>query len=70
MPADDLNANYVGAFDGHLPFGARPALLIVVCQVAVMYLVVHFGVGLQAKHPLATVALFIGARFARSSNGI
>jgi maleamate amidohydrolase len=29
MPADDLNANYVGAFDGHLPFGARPALLIV-----------------------------------------
>lgn len=29
MPADDLRANYAGAFDGHLPFGDRPALLIV-----------------------------------------
>jgi maleamate amidohydrolase len=26
---DDLTANYVGAFDGRLPFGKRPALLIV-----------------------------------------
>lgn len=25
----DLSANYKGAFDGHLPFGERPALLIV-----------------------------------------
>ena len=25
----DLSANYAGAFDGHLPFGQRPALLIV-----------------------------------------
>jgi maleamate amidohydrolase len=25
----DLPANYAGAFDGHLPFGQRPALLIV-----------------------------------------
>lgn len=25
----DLTANYQGAFDGHLPFGAHPALLIV-----------------------------------------
>ena len=25
----DLGTNYVGAFDGHLPFGKRPALLIV-----------------------------------------
>lgn len=25
----DLAANYAGAFDGHLPFGERPALLIV-----------------------------------------
>lgn len=25
----DLKANYTGAFDGHLPFGERPALLIV-----------------------------------------
>ena len=25
----DLNENYAGAFDGHLPFGQRPALLIV-----------------------------------------
>lgn len=25
----DLSANYKGAFDGHLPFGQRPALLIV-----------------------------------------
>jgi putative membrane protein len=42
-----------------------PALLIVVCQVSVMYVVVHFGVGLQAKYPLATVAflLLIGATF-------
>lgn len=42
-----------------------PALLIVVCQVAVMYVVVHFGVGLQARYPLATVAflLLIGATF-------
>jgi maleamate amidohydrolase len=27
--ADDLAANYAPAFDGHLPFGERPALLIV-----------------------------------------
>ena len=27
--AGDLSANYAGAFDGHLPFGQRPALLIV-----------------------------------------
>ena len=26
---DDLTENYKGAFDGHLPFGKRPALLIV-----------------------------------------
>lgn len=26
---DDLTASYAGAFDGHLPFGQRPALLIV-----------------------------------------
>jgi maleamate amidohydrolase len=26
---DDLSANYLGAFDGRLPFGKRPALLIV-----------------------------------------
>ena len=26
---DDLTANYVGAFDGRLSFGQRPALLIV-----------------------------------------
>lgn len=25
----DLAANYAGAFDGHLPFGQRPALLVV-----------------------------------------
>jgi putative membrane protein len=42
-----------------------PALLIVFCQVSVMYLVVHFGVGLQARYPLATVAflLLVGATF-------
>lgn len=28
-PVDDLGDNYKGAFDGHLPFGRRPALLIV-----------------------------------------
>lgn len=32
----DLNANYAGAFDGKLPFGQRPALLIV--DVVVAYL--------------------------------
>ncbi len=26
---NDLSSNYAGAFDGHLPFGKRPALLIV-----------------------------------------
>jgi YhgE/Pip-like protein len=36
-----------------------PALLIVFCQVVVMYAVVHFGVGLQAKYPLATVGFLI-----------
>ncbi|MGV0838253.1 YhgE/Pip family protein [Mycolicibacterium thermoresistibile] len=42
-----------------------PGLLIVVCQVVVMYAVVHFGVGLEAKYPLATVAflILIGATF-------
>jgi maleamate amidohydrolase len=29
QPNDDLTANYVGAFDGRLSFGKRPALLIV-----------------------------------------
>jgi maleamate amidohydrolase len=28
-PVDDLNENYAGAFDGHLPFGKRPALIII-----------------------------------------
>ncbi|BBY19225.1 YhgE/Pip family protein [Mycolicibacterium litorale] len=32
-----------------------PALLIAFCQVVVMYLVVHFGVGLKATHALGTV---------------
>lgn len=36
-----------------------PALLITVCQVGVMYLVVHFGVGLQARHPIATVGFLL-----------
>ncbi|ADT97819.1 YhgE/Pip domain-containing protein [Mycolicibacterium gilvum] len=36
-----------------------PALLVVVCQVFVMYVVVHFGVGLQAKHPVATVGFLV-----------
>ncbi|MGE2833670.1 YhgE/Pip family protein [Mycobacterium sp. SMC-4] len=36
-----------------------PGLLIAVCQVVVMYAVVHFGVGLQAKYPLATVGFLI-----------
>lgn len=29
MPTDGLTDNYKGVFDGHLPFGKRPALLIV-----------------------------------------
>jgi putative membrane protein len=36
-----------------------PGLLVVVCQVVVMYVVVHFGVGLQAKYPLATVGFLV-----------
>ncbi|AKS36294.1 YhgE/Pip domain-containing protein [Mycolicibacterium goodii] len=36
-----------------------PALLVVLCQVVVMYVVAHFGVGLHAEHPIATVA-FLG----------
>ncbi|TXI64837.1 YhgE/Pip domain-containing protein [Mycolicibacterium mageritense] len=36
-----------------------PALLIAVCQVAVMYVVVHFAVGLHVKYPLATVAFLV-----------
>ncbi|MET0901145.1 MAG: YhgE/Pip domain-containing protein [Mycobacterium sp.] len=36
-----------------------PAVLIAVCQVVVMYAVVHFGVGLHAKYPLATVAFLV-----------
>ncbi|MFL0178991.1 MULTISPECIES: YhgE/Pip family protein [unclassified Mycobacterium] len=33
-----------------------PALLLGVCQVLLMYTVVHFGVGLQARHALGMVA--------------
>jgi maleamate amidohydrolase len=29
MGSADLHTSYAGAFDGHLPFGSRPALLIV-----------------------------------------
>ena len=36
-----------------------PALLIAFCQVVVMYAVVHFGVGLHALYPLATVGFLI-----------
>jgi putative membrane protein len=36
-----------------------PALLIAACQVVVMYAVVHFGVGLHAKYPIATVAFLL-----------
>ncbi len=36
-----------------------PALLVAVCQVVVMYAVVHFGVGLRATYPLATVAFLV-----------
>lgn len=36
-----------------------PALLIAVCQVLVMYVVVHFGVGLKATHALGTVAFLM-----------
>jgi putative membrane protein len=36
-----------------------PGLLIALCQVVVMYSVVHFGVGLHAKYPLATVAFLV-----------
>lgn len=36
-----------------------PGLLVAVCQVVVMYLVVHFGVGLHAKYPIATVGFLV-----------
>ena len=36
-----------------------PAVLIALCQVVVMYAVVHFGVGLHAEYPLATVAFLV-----------
>jgi putative membrane protein len=36
-----------------------PAALLAVCQVVVMYVVVHFGVGLKAAYPLATVGFLI-----------
>ncbi|AFM19090.1 YhgE/Pip-like protein [Mycolicibacterium chubuense NBB4] len=36
-----------------------PGLLVVVCQVVVMYAVVHFGVGLQARYPVATVGFLV-----------
>ncbi len=36
-----------------------PALLVAVSQVLVMYVVVHYGVGLKARYPLATVAFLI-----------
>jgi putative membrane protein len=42
-----------------------PALVVALCQVVVMYAVVHFGVGLHAKYPLSTVAflMLIAATF-------
>ncbi len=36
-----------------------PGLLIAVCQVVVMYAVVHFGVGLQAEYPWATMGFLV-----------
>ncbi|MCV7320966.1 YhgE/Pip domain-containing protein [Mycolicibacterium confluentis] len=36
-----------------------PASLIALCQVLVMYIVVHFGVGLRPKYALATVAFLL-----------
>ncbi len=36
-----------------------PAALLALCQVLVMYVVVHFGVGLQPKYPIPTL-LFLG----------
>lgn len=42
-----------------------PATLLALCQVVLMYAVVHFGVGLQAKYTLGTVAflMLIAATF-------
>ncbi|MCV7278392.1 YhgE/Pip domain-containing protein [Mycolicibacterium flavescens] len=36
-----------------------PAVLLALCQVLVMYTVVHFGVGLHPKYPIPTIA-FLG----------
>jgi putative membrane protein len=36
-----------------------PALTVAACQVVVMYAVVHFGVGLHAKHTFGTVAFLM-----------
>lgn len=42
-----------------------PGFVVVIAQVLVMYVVVHFGVGLHPKYPLATVAFLalVGATF-------
>ena len=42
-----------------------PALTVAACQVAIMYAVVHFGVGLHAKHTVGTIAflLLVAATF-------
>jgi len=36
-----------------------PALTVAACQVAIMYAVVHFGVGLHAKHTVGTIAFLL-----------
>ncbi len=36
-----------------------PAFLIAVCQIAVMYTVVHFGLGLKPQHPLYTAGFML-----------
>ena len=42
-----------------------PALTIAACQVAIMYVVVHFGVGLHARYAVGTIAflLLVAATF-------
>lgn len=60
---DDLGENYRGAFDGHLPFGTRPALLIV--DFVMAYLDPASPLFAGAENALAsTVRLLAAARAA------
>jgi maleamate amidohydrolase len=64
MTNDDLAQNYKAAFDGHLPFGSRPALLIVDFVMAYLAPDSPFYAGVEAALA-ANVRLLAAARAAR-----